>query len=73
MVLPLVPVIPATVRLAEGASKKRSAMNPSCALKFGTAHTTIAASSGGGVTPGAGSQRIARAPAATACCAKSRP
>ena len=40
VVLPLVPVMPATVRLAEGAPKKRSAMKPSCARRFGTARTT---------------------------------
>ena len=57
VVLPLVPVMPATVSCAEGAPKKRSAMTPACSLKWATPATNVPGG-GCGTDAGCASPRV---------------
>jgi hypothetical protein len=66
VVLPFVPVTPIVRTVCDGEPKKRSAIVPRIAVRFGTASSSTLSGTRGAATPGVGSHRIALAPAFTA-------
>ena len=73
VVLPFVPVMPATRRSADGRRKKRSASAPACRGKVRHGQCRTLSGSTGGSSPATGSHSTARAPRSTAASACIKP